>query len=357
MIKGFLTISLLISISFVAEPVAAAEIQQQWATPDRVRDYLQEEAQAPDVSFRLQKIGVSRQQRDLLLASFGRPAAPGILLICGQHGDEFDSVQACLYLIDDLQHLARSDYAWQARLKKMQLHILPLLNPDGLAKGQRNNADNVNLNRNWAYQWQTGLPADAQSKVLSPGSVDYRGPTAFSEPETQALRDWILKQRNLAFALDYHTGTASFAQGMVLYPFTYALSDRLSTDQRQVLEPLAREQGRLLSVSGEREPFVVLQTHEITAYLQAAMTRQVPEAYLSQALAQIPSNTQAPGSAIDWILGQAGIPALAFEVSRPFADLKPDKIAEFNQLYTRLGPALQTALAALMDHLLQQQSL
>ena len=61
-------------------------------------------------------------------------------------------------------------------------------------------------------------------------------------------------------------------------------------------------------------------------------------------------SAQAPGSSIDWVFASYGIPALGFEVSRPFSELGPAQIADFNRYYARLGPALIQALAALIDH-------
>ena len=62
------------------------------------------------------------------------------------------------------------------------LWLVPSLNPDGVARGTRQNAHGVDLNRNFAAMWQpTGRP----------GSTYYAGPRAFSEPETRAARDLI----------------------------------------------------------------------------------------------------------------------------------------------------------------------
>ena len=67
---------------------------------------------------------------------------------------------------------------------KGDLWLVPVLNPDGLAAGTRQNAHGVDLNRNFPSLWQ---------RFGRPGSTYYSGPKPFSEPETRAARDLILR--------------------------------------------------------------------------------------------------------------------------------------------------------------------
>jgi len=67
----------------------------------------------------------------------------------------------------------------------VQLCVLPVLNPDGLARDERTNANGVDLNRNWpAEDWS----AEAFHPASGPVSG---GPRPLSEPETQALADFV----------------------------------------------------------------------------------------------------------------------------------------------------------------------
>jgi len=94
-------------------------------------------------------------------------------------------------------------YNLEALFNKYTIYVVPNCNPDGLnivtkkAKALkkcglnggtrrwfRNNANGVNLNRNFDYHWQSGKKA---SKVNHPDSYTYYGPSPASEPETQAL--------------------------------------------------------------------------------------------------------------------------------------------------------------------------
>ena len=109
-----------------------------------------------------------------------------------------------------------------------ELFFLPVFNPDGYEynrqtnpsgggmwrKNRRNNGGGVygvDLNRNWGYQW--GYDNNGSSPYT--GDETYRGPSAFSEPETQAVRQFI-NSREFQFVVNAHT-----YGDYVLYPWGY----------------------------------------------------------------------------------------------------------------------------------------
>lgn len=71
----------------------------------------------------------------------------------------------------------------------------------------------VDLNRNYGFQWNNSLVASSDSY---PSSDVYRGPGPFSEPETRALRDFVLNH-NFTYAVSFHSGS-----NCVIYPWGYA---------------------------------------------------------------------------------------------------------------------------------------
>ena len=59
----------------------------------------------------------------------------------------------------------------------------------------------VDLNRNYGFEFAHNDEGSHDEPCVS----DYRGPNAFSEPETQAMRDFITKFENIRVALNMHT--------------------------------------------------------------------------------------------------------------------------------------------------------
>lgn len=149
---------------------------------------------------------------------------PSLLVLGCHHAREWISVEVPLYyakyLVD--QYLLDGDVT--RLVNYTETWIVPVLNPDGYAfswdedrlwrKNRRDNGDGtmgVDLNRNYTVGF-----GDDDFSSGDPTSQTYRGPYAFSEPETQAVSDLMAGVFGPTFeaAITYH----SFAQ-LVLYPY------------------------------------------------------------------------------------------------------------------------------------------
>jgi len=165
-------------------------------------------------------IGTSTEGRKLnvLRLSSGR-GKPAIFIDGGIHAREWISPATATYLAKQLSEKK------SALLAAFDVYILPLANPDGYEYSRTKDrlwrktrstprlgrCAGVDLNRNFGYKW--GGKGSSKKHC----SEVYRGPRAFSEPESRALRDFILARRkDIKMYLTLH----SYGQ-MILYPWGY----------------------------------------------------------------------------------------------------------------------------------------
>jgi zinc carboxypeptidase len=139
-------------------------------------------------------IGLSQRGVPLVVYALGS-GQRRVLLLGGQHGGpEANTVE----LVDGLLEFfaANPDQVPPG----IELDVLPVANPDGLANGSRQFSSGVDPDRNWGGgDWR----ADAydSNAVFRPG---LGGPEPFSEQETRALGDWVLASRP-ALIVNYHS--------------------------------------------------------------------------------------------------------------------------------------------------------
>ncbi len=170
-------------------------------------------AQRPDLVTTFD-VGNSLENRTIrgIRISSAAPGAPAILINGCQHAREWISPMTVMYIANQLVDQASTDPAIANLLATAEVFIIPVANPDGYQytwdvnrlwrKNRRNNGDGsfgVDLNRNWGYQWG-GSGASA-----NPSDETYRGPSAFSEPESSALRDFYLAHPNIVSSIDFHS--------------------------------------------------------------------------------------------------------------------------------------------------------
>ncbi len=152
---------------------------------------------------------------------------PAIYVNTGAHAREWIAPATIAYFADALVNGHGVDPRITQLVDEVCWYIVPMANPDGYEYSWSTNrlwrktrADNgdgtfgVDWNRNFSAGW--GGPGSSGST----NSDIYRGTAAFSEPETQAIRDDVLARENIAIFLDIHC----YSQ-LVLWPYGYANSE------------------------------------------------------------------------------------------------------------------------------------
>ncbi|CAB3230887.1 unnamed protein product [Arctia plantaginis] len=123
----------------------------------------------------------------------------GVWLDAATHAREWIGTSVVTFIAN---YIARKFSTLPEYITNKDWYFLPVVNPDGFQYShlhdrmwRKNRAcygrtvTGVDLNRNFGYCWEN---TGAESAAIDPYSINYRGPSAFSEPETTAIKDIIL---------------------------------------------------------------------------------------------------------------------------------------------------------------------
>ena len=163
---------------------------------------------------------------------------PEVLYMANMHAREIITPAVIMRFLRTMTEDYGSDPYVTYLVNHRQIYLCPSFNPDGYMyvlsgsspdnyndpmwwrKNKRDNdgdstfnpnTDGVDLNRNFAYKW--GLDNFGSSPDVT--SPTYRGTSAFSEPEAQAIRDFV-EAHHIIISLSFH----SYSQ-LLLYPWGY----------------------------------------------------------------------------------------------------------------------------------------
>jgi len=166
---------------------------------------------------------------------------PCIFYIGAHHAREPISLEVTMYVLNYIVSNYGTDPTITNSINNKQIWFLPLANPDGhkivtneidvwwrknIRDNNNNNlidpdlypddenasVDGVDENRNYGWQW------GGEGSSGDPTNIVYRGPNAFSEPETMAIKN-ILDQHHFVAGITYH----SYSE-LVLFPYGYSTS-------------------------------------------------------------------------------------------------------------------------------------
>ena len=232
----------------VAPIVDTADVAYSYG--DLCEDLLQLSQRYPGI-FSYETIGKSVDGRDLFAARIGSPSAPRVIVVAaGMHAREYMAVSLVMgqteYYLSHYDEALYQGNTYRAVFDACAVVLLPMLNPDGvmlcqegigamqnaasvaavngvyrsdyaaglisnysletyLRTSYKANVNGVDLNRNYPAGWEP------YHKMMKPSLKNYKGRTAASEPETQAVMAYLSALTGAEALLSVHT------QGNVIY--------------------------------------------------------------------------------------------------------------------------------------------
>jgi hypothetical protein len=196
-------------------------LRQQYTSYDECVDFFKAAQKSNPDLFQVEVIGKTWEDRDIIAVTVttdvkNADKKPALFYTGTIHAREWIGIELSLSFAKYLLEHVDYDPRLKRILKSTTLYMVPCANPDGFEysrnhfsfwrKNRRNNGDGtygVDLNRNFSVGF---------SPNKNTSSNVYSGPSAFSEPETAALRDFVDSHENITIALDYHS------QGNVFFP-------------------------------------------------------------------------------------------------------------------------------------------
>ncbi|PIQ08768.1 MAG: hypothetical protein COW71_10025 [Ignavibacteriales bacterium CG18_big_fil_WC_8_21_14_2_50_31_20] len=142
---------------------------------------------------------------------------PEVLYTALIHAREPESMMQMFYFMYYLLENYGTEAEVTYLIDNREMYFIPVINPDGYAyneaispngggmwrKNRQYNSDGshgVDLNRNFGYKWGY----DNSGSSANPSSETYRGSSAFSEPETETIRQYCINH-DFKLALNYHS--------------------------------------------------------------------------------------------------------------------------------------------------------
>ncbi|MEB3196480.1 MAG: M14 family metallopeptidase [Candidatus Sericytochromatia bacterium] len=167
-----------------------------------------------------------RADRDIVALRLGKKGAgkPVVLFAGCHHARELATPEMVLLMAEELVTRYGQDAEITGLVDQREIWLVPMVNPDGHARAekgadQRKNTNNVtggkqrigvDLNRNYG-----GPDWGGAGTSSAPNADTFGGTAAFSEPETQAMRD-LMRRIKPTYLMTFHSYS-----NMVLWPWGY----------------------------------------------------------------------------------------------------------------------------------------
>ncbi len=204
-------------------------------------------------------IGKSYQGRDIWAAKVSDHVAtdeaePEVMFDGLHHSDEHMGLEMTLHILHWLADGYGTDTRITSIVNSREVWIVFAVNPDGaeydisggkLRLWRKNRQPNsgttaigTDLNRNYGYRWGAG-----GNTSTNPLAITYRGPSAFSAPETRAVRDFLASRvvggrQQIRVAISFH----EYGR-LVMWPYGYTYLDvpaDMTTDDHAALVAIGK---------------------------------------------------------------------------------------------------------------------
>lgn len=260
---------------------------------------------------KLEKIGSSVEKRPIYALKLGT-GKKEILMDGGIHAREHMTTNVLMEMIDQysVSYYSKkkfNGYNTRAILNKTSIWFIPMVNPDGVTlvqsgikkmqpknqkiiksynkstnyKRWKANGRGVDLNRNFDAIWKL--------QSYTPKSfMGYKGPSAFSEPESKAVRNFVLKHK-------FKTNYSYHSSGQVIYWFNFQNKTNYAKDLK-----------------------LVNRVSKITGYTVVAPKY----------------NSKGSGSSADWFIRTQKQPGFTMEIA-PYAGMGPVSYKYWNGVWAK----------------------
>lgn len=200
----------------------AAAPDEEYKNPDEIEEFLKDiHARYPEIT-ELRIIGQSLEGRNIWAIKISDNAQtdesePSVLVNGMHHAREVMTPE----ITTDMVEYLTSNYGHNEEVTKWvdnaQIWVVPMFNVDGnnkmwnensMWRKNTRNGHGVDLNRNYPTGWNSCNGSSSRT-----GAQDYRGTAPASEPETQAMMNFVASIKPV-FNISYH----SYSE-IVIYPF------------------------------------------------------------------------------------------------------------------------------------------
>lgn len=192
-----------------------------WQSLDWVNSWMTNFTEKNSDFVAMRSIGTSVENRSINALFIGK-GTRYFISDAAIHGDEKSGTYSILRFAELLEQWYHSDTLWQQKLNQYMIILIPVLNPDGYNATQRDNANGIDLNRQfppdtqttepeaWALRWLMGNYTPTLYLTLHVGGSDYPSNVFFpgwSVDPYRTYTKWAAQQGDLDFQDLLHWGT------------------------------------------------------------------------------------------------------------------------------------------------------